>query len=200
MFQVTQKADRLLESRKGQSRLQDRRTGIGESPRTVQPSPRGVALVSPKKSLQILRALGPAPSHGAQVNPGWPAASHPRYPSPGCGQDKAEGSASPAVNEKELAGRSSSLLSSAAACPEADSETSGRGGGRAASHRPQQSKGGNAAHAFASRPRWKSQKPGPKCHHIAKSWPIYSTKPYVQGSYWARGYFRLLGPSTGNCR
>lgn len=99
-----------------------------------------------------------------------------------------------------MAGRSSCLLSSAAACREADSETSGRGGGRAASHHPQQSKGGNAAHAFASCPKWKRQKPGPKCHHISKAWPMYSTKLYAQGSYWATGYFSLLRPSTGNRR
>lgn len=176
--------------------------GTGESLRPIQPTPKGVALVSPTKSLQVLWALGPLPSHGEQMRPGRPAASHPWYPGPGCGQDKAEGSASLAVNEETL-GREKLLP---AVCPqlqlaqEADSETSSRGGGRAASHHPQQSKGGNAAHAFASCPKWKRQKPGPKCHHISKSWPMYSTKLYVQGSYWATGYFSLLRPSTGNCR
>lgn len=88
--------------------------GTGESLRPVQPTPKGVALVSPTKSLQVLWALGPLPSHGEQMRPGRPAASHPWYPGPGCGQDKAEGSASLAVNEETL-GREKLLP---AVCPQ----------------------------------------------------------------------------------
>lgn len=78
--------------------------GDGESLHPVQPTPKGIALLSPMKSLQVLWAPGPPPSHGEQMSPGRPAASHPGYPGPGCGQDKAEGSASLAVNE-EMRGR-----------------------------------------------------------------------------------------------